>query len=59
MHNIHYLLSLMSQIRQAILQDQYPAFLEEFFDNLYGDRTKSPGWAIDALNSVGIDLLAK
>jgi queuine tRNA-ribosyltransferase len=58
MHNVHYQLALMGDIRQAILEDRYPAFLRQFFDNLYGHRSKSPEWAIEALRGVGVDLLA-
>jgi queuine/archaeosine tRNA-ribosyltransferase len=58
MHNVHYQLTLMGDVRQAILEDRYPAFLRQFFDDLYGDRSKSPEWAIAALRGVGVDLLA-
>ncbi|KAM0095839.1 hypothetical protein ACP6JD_000650 [Aspergillus fumigatus] len=57
-HNVHYLLNLMGSARQAILEDRYPAFLREFFDNLYGDKAKFPEWAVTALRGVGVDLLA-
>jgi queuine tRNA-ribosyltransferase len=56
MHNVHYQLSLMSSIRQAILDDRYPAFLRDFFDKYYGSRLNSPQWAVDALRRVGVDL---
>ena len=59
MHNVHYMLSMMRSARQAIIEDQYPAFLREFFSNLYGgDRTKIPEWVVGALRGVGVDLLA-
>ncbi|KAK2739290.1 hypothetical protein FQN57_006625 [Myotisia sp. PD_48] len=57
MHNIHYLLSMMSSARQAILEDRYPSFLRKFFANLYGDPAQIPKWAITALRGVGVDLL--
>ncbi|CRG92794.1 queuine tRNA-ribosyltransferase [Talaromyces islandicus] len=57
MHNVHYQLSLMNSIRQAILDDRYPAFLLDFFDKYYGSRQNSPQWAVDALRGVGVDLL--
>ncbi|KAI9933440.1 hypothetical protein ASPWEDRAFT_174601 [Aspergillus wentii DTO 134E9] len=57
-HNVHYLLSLMGSARQAILEDQFPAFLHKFFGDLYGDKSKSPQWVIDALRGVGVDLLS-
>lgn len=59
-HNVHYLLSLMRRARQAIVKDQYPEFLQEFFDQHYaGDRSKIPQWAIDALRGVGVDLMSQ
>lgn len=58
MHNVHYLLNMMDGARQAIIENRYPAFVREFFENLYGSRSKSPEWAVTALRGVGIDLLA-
>lgn len=48
----------MGSARQAILEDQFPAFLHKFFGDLYGDKSKSPQWVIDALRGVGVDLLS-
>ncbi|GLI79985.1 hypothetical protein PoHVEF18_008333 [Penicillium ochrochloron] len=57
-HNVHYMLKLMGAVRQAIIEDRYPAFLRRFFSNIYnGDKTKYPEWAIGALRGVGTDLL--
>jgi queuine tRNA-ribosyltransferase len=48
----------MKQVRQAIIQDKYAEFVRGFFTTLYhGDKTRFPTWAIDALNTVGINLL--
>lgn len=47
----------MDAIRQAIIEDRFPAFLREFFAKLYGAKTNYPGWAVDALRRVGVDLL--
>lgn len=59
MHNVYYQLNLMSKVRQAILNDRYPAFLKEFFSQLYnGDKSKYPEWAVGALKGVGVDLLS-
>ena len=59
MHNVHYLLKLMGRMREAILEQRYPAFLRAYFSKLYsGDKQKYPTWAVDALNRVGVDLLA-
>lgn len=58
-HNVHYLLNLMKNIRQAIMEDRYPAFIRQFFSNIYqGDKSKYPKWAVGALHGVGMDLLA-
>lgn len=57
MHNVHYQLSLMNSIREAVLEDRYPAFIRKFFEDYYGSRVNAPKWAVDALRSVGVDLL--
>ncbi|KAF7522586.1 hypothetical protein PCG10_007305 [Penicillium crustosum] len=58
-HNVHYMLTLMGKIRQAIIEDQYPAFLRKFFSDIYGgDKSKFPEWAVGALRGVNVDLLA-
>lgn len=58
MHNVWYQLSLMTSVRNAIIEDDYPAFLKTFFSDLHGgDKSQYPDWAIDALRGVGVDLL--
>ncbi|KAF2236935.1 Queuine tRNA-ribosyltransferase [Viridothelium virens] len=58
MHNIHYLLSLMNEVREAILEDRYPQFLKDYFRRMHaGNREKYPVWAVDALKGVGVNLL--
>jgi tRNA-guanine family transglycosylase len=58
MHNVHYQLDLMRQIREAILADRYPQFLKDFFGKLYNQqRDKYPEWAVTALRGVGVDIL--
>jgi queuine tRNA-ribosyltransferase catalytic subunit len=59
MHNVQYQLSLMGSIREAILEDRYPAFIRKFFEDYYGSRQKAPEWAVDALKRVNVDLLAE
>ena len=52
------MLTLMGRVRQAILEDRYPAFIREFFSKIYqGDKSKYPEWAVGALKGVGMDLL--
>lgn len=58
MHNVHYQLSLMGQARLAIKEDRYPNFLHQFFNTLYnGQPELYPKWAVDALRTVGVDLI--
>ncbi|KAK5070268.1 hypothetical protein LTR64_002107 [Lithohypha guttulata] len=55
MHNVHWMLDLMKRARAAIVEDQYPAFARDFFRDYFLGK-EAPGWAIDALRVVGIDL---
>jgi queuine tRNA-ribosyltransferase len=58
-HNVHFMLTMMGNIRQAIMEDKYPEYLCKFFSNIYeGDKSKYPEWAVSALRGVGVDLLA-
>ncbi|KAI1412180.1 Queuine tRNA-ribosyltransferase [Hypoxylon sp. FL1857] len=56
MHNVWYQLNLMREVRDAIIADRFPAFLRQFFANLYPDKDRYPSWAVDALRGVGVDL---
>ena len=47
----------MGSVRQAILEDRFPAFLRQFFHNFYGDKSNYPPWAVGALREVGVDLM--
>ena len=38
-HNVHYQLSLMAQIRDAIKMDQFSEFVQDFFRVLYHGET--------------------
>ena len=59
MHNTHYMMNLMREIREAIVEDRYPEFLGNFFSTLYsGEKERYPGWAVTALRGVGVDLMA-
>ncbi|KAG4030807.1 hypothetical protein MFRU_011g02590 [Monilinia fructicola] len=58
MHNVWYQLELMRNARKAIIEDTYPAFVRKFFSNLYGgEKSKYPDWAVEALRTVGVDLM--
>jgi tRNA-guanine transglycosylase len=57
-HNVWYQLNLMRDIREAIIEDRFPAYIRQFFGGLYEDKAQYPGWAVDALKRVGVDLMA-
>ena len=57
MHNVYYQLDLMRQVRDAVIADEFPAFIRQFFADLYSDRADYPEWAVDALKGVGVDLM--
>jgi len=57
MHNVHYQLDLVRRAREAILENRFPAFIKDFFGKLYDDKEKLPGWAVEALQGVGVDLM--
>lgn len=58
LHNVHYQLDLMRQIRTAIVEDCFPSFIASFFFDLYGgNRKKYPEWAVGALRTVGVNLV--
>ncbi|KAG9238486.1 tRNA-guanine(15) transglycosylase-like protein [Amylocarpus encephaloides] len=58
MHNVWYQLALMRSVREAVIEDRFPAFLHQFFRDLHrGEKSKYPDWAVEALRTVGVDLL--
>lgn len=57
LHNVWYQLNLMREAREAIIGDRFPAFIRAFFSQLYPDRQSYPSWAVDALRTVGVDLI--
>jgi tRNA-guanine transglycosylase len=59
MHNVWYQLNLMRSVREAIVEDRFPEFLKQFFSDQHGgDKEKYPEWAVEALRTVGVDLLS-
>lgn len=57
LHNVYYQLNLMREARKAILREEYPEFVKQFFYDWYnGDRMQYPQWAKDALKEVNIEL---
>ncbi|CAG8436211.1 7101_t:CDS:2 [Funneliformis caledonium] len=57
-HNVSYQLRLMNDIRKAIINDEFPSFVQKFFKELFGGKDKYPIWAVNALKSVNIELLS-
>lgn len=55
-HNVYYQLRLMREIRESIIEDRFPAYIRQFFANLYSDKSDYPDWAVQALQRVGVDL---
>ena len=48
-------LRLMTEMRDSIIADCFPEFVQRFFDTMFPSRNY-PLWAVDALNSVNIRL---
>ncbi|GJE95477.1 queuine tRNA-ribosyltransferase family protein [Phanerochaete sordida] len=55
-HNLVFQAQLMGRARDAIVQGSFPAYLKSFFATYFGDRGY-PEWCVNALRSVGVDLL--
>ncbi|KAM0789649.1 hypothetical protein ACM66B_000451 [Microbotryomycetes sp. NB124-2] len=56
LHNLTYQATLMSKARAAILKDEFPLYLINFFARFFKHKEAYPTWAVDALKSVGVDL---
>ncbi|KAI7854330.1 queuine tRNA-ribosyltransferase [Circinella umbellata] len=57
-HNVAFQLRLMRKMREAIIRDEFPSFIINFFASYFGDKSRYPGWAVNALKSVNVDLMA-
>ena len=55
-HNVCHQLTLMKKVRQAICDDSLPVWIQQFMLRLFPDK-QYPGWAVNALSSVGVNLL--
>ena len=53
-HNIAFQLQLMTDMRDAIIADTFPAFVAEYMAGCF--PRGCPGWVADALASVGLAL---
>ncbi|KDE07631.1 queuine tRNA-ribosyltransferase [Microbotryum lychnidis-dioicae p1A1 Lamole] len=58
LHNLTYQSTLMHRAREAILEDRFPQYLIDFFARFFKTNDKYPAWAVEALLSVGVDLLS-
>lgn len=57
MHNIRYMMNLMTSLRNSILENRFPQRVVSYFDERYRLQGKeNPSWAVEALKSVSINL---
>ncbi|ELU15387.1 hypothetical protein CAPTEDRAFT_19396 [Capitella teleta] len=54
-HNVCFMLNLMKSIRESILVDKFPEFVQNFMSVRF-PTGEYPSWAIEALSSVNIQL---
>ena len=55
-HNLVFQARVMGGAREAIINGTFPQYLKDFFATYYGDGGY-PEWCVNALRSVGVDLL--
>uniref|UniRef100_A0A7S4EHR6 tRNA-guanine(15) transglycosylase-like domain-containing protein n=1 Tax=Pseudo-nitzschia australis TaxID=44445 RepID=A0A7S4EHR6_9STRA len=59
-HNVTYMMGLVTRMRKAILQKEFPPFVREFMKKHFSDEDnnngKIPEWVKDALDAAGIPL---
>ncbi|KAG8990164.1 hypothetical protein FRB90_001883 [Tulasnella sp. 427] len=55
-HNLVFQARLMGRAREAVLKGTFPEFLKSFFGMYFGG-SGYPRWCVDALRTVGVDLL--
>ncbi|KAL1748839.1 tRNA-guanine(15) transglycosylase-like protein [Schizophyllum fasciatum] len=56
LHNIVFQAQVMGRARDAIIEGTFPEYLKSFFAEYFGEGGY-PRWCVDALRSVGVDLL--
>jgi queuine tRNA-ribosyltransferase catalytic subunit len=56
LHNLAFQARVMGQARDSILDGTFPAYLRRFFADYFGNAGY-PEWCVNALRSVGVDLL--
>ncbi|KAH7913682.1 tRNA-guanine(15) transglycosylase-like protein [Hygrophoropsis aurantiaca] len=55
-HNLVFQARVMGRARDAIMEGTFPDYLRTFFRDYFGDKGY-PEWCVNALRSVGVDLL--
>lgn len=55
-HNLVFQAQLMGRARDAIVRGTFPQYLKSFFAEYFGNKGY-PEWCVNALRSVGVDLL--
>lgn len=56
LHNITFQAQVMARARSAIIKGTFPDYLRSFFVEYFGDAGY-PEWCVNALRTVGVDLL--
>lgn len=56
LHNLAFQARVMGQARDAIMSDTFPTYLRTFFAG-YFDDVGYPEWCVNALRTVGVDLM--
>lgn len=56
LHNVVFQAQVMGRAREAIIEGKFPDYLRTFFATYFGD-SGYPEWCVNALRSVGVDLL--
>jgi len=56
LHNITFQAQIMGMARTAIMAGTFPDYLRKFFARYFGN-VGYPEWCVNALRSVGVDLL--
>ncbi|KAJ2918523.1 hypothetical protein MD484_g1853, partial [Candolleomyces efflorescens] len=56
LHNIVFQAQVMGRAREAIINGTFPDYLRSFFNQYFGDAGY-PEWCVNALRTVGVDLL--
>lgn len=55
-HNIHFLFTIMRELRQAIIAQTLTQYVKSFMENWFGKLQNVPTWVIDALSAVKMDI---